>query len=439
MDWQLYRFLRLEYVVFAACLGSFVFWAAYWAVHVLAVVYGKAKLHKHHVMDLEKSSMPGVSIIKPLVGVDSNLASNLATFFHLKYHKYEILFCVHDEHDSALPVVRSLIEKHPQVQTAVFVGGCRVGLNPKVNNMMPAYLAAQYDFILVSDSGLRMKENALADMMCAMKSDVAVVTQLPFTCDRHGFAANLEKVYFGTAHARIYLFAHAIGVVCSTGMSSLLRKSVLDEAGGMQAFGRYIAEDYFFAANAKSRGWKCALSSQPALQNSGDCSVIAFQNRLSRWARLRIAMLPCTAFLEPFQECVVLGIIASLATNNLFEWNPVVFFGAHTLTWLLFDYVLLNIIQDSCLTCGKLDLLVAWFYRELTAPFVFLRAILNQDIHWRTATFRLNWGGVAEMFFVTELCDLLWHLTLQLPGCLFCASNVITVHTWIRRRVSTVQ
>ncbi|KHJ44904.1 hypothetical protein D918_04715 [Trichuris suis] len=157
MDLQLYRFLRLEYVVFCACVICFLFWAGYWSVHILAIVYGKAKLHKRRVLDLEKNPLPGVSIIKPLVGVDLNLASNLATFFHLKYPKYEILFCVHDEHDSALPVVRSLVEKHPQVQTAVFIGGCKVGLNPKVNNMMPAYLAAQYDFILISDSGLRSK------------------------------------------------------------------------------------------------------------------------------------------------------------------------------------------------------------------------------------------------------------------------------------------
>uniref|UniRef100_A0A5S6QMF7 G-protein coupled receptors family 1 profile domain-containing protein n=1 Tax=Trichuris muris TaxID=70415 RepID=A0A5S6QMF7_TRIMR len=40
-------------------------------------------------------------------------------------------------------------------------------------------------------------------------------------------------------------------------------------------------------------------------------------------------------------------------------------------------------------------------------------------------------------FFVTELCDLLWHLTLQLPG-LFCALNVIAVHSWIRRSADCI-
>merc|ERR1719370_1499505 len=80
-----------------------------------------------------------------------------------------------------------------------------------------------------------------------MTDNVGLVHQMPFTCDGAGLAATLEKVYFGTFHARIYLSSDLFGINCATGMSALMRKELLDNAGGIQAFGCYLAEDFFFA------------------------------------------------------------------------------------------------------------------------------------------------------------------------------------------------
>lgn len=56
-----------------------------------------------------------------------------------------------------------------------------------------------------------------------------------------------SQVYFGTSHPRSYISANVTGIKCVTGMSCLMRKDVLDQAGGLVAFAQYIAEDYFMA------------------------------------------------------------------------------------------------------------------------------------------------------------------------------------------------
>lgn len=233
-------------------------------------------------------------------------------------------------------------------------------------------------------------------MVSSMTEDIALVHQLPYTMDRSGFPAILEKVYFGTAHARIYLAADLLGVNCPTGMSALMRKSILDEVGGIKAFGQYLAEDFFFAKSFTDRGWSIRISNQPAMQNSSLVDVESFHNRISRWAKLRIAMLPHLIILEPLSECLLLGVIAAWSSYYLFSLDPISVFLFHVLLWFLLDFCLLSIIQQSSLPFSKTDFVIAWLFRESTALLVFFKALLYPEIHWRTGTYKLKWGGIAE-------------------------------------------
>jgi len=47
--------------------------------------------------------------------------------------------------------------------------------------------------------------------------------------------------------ARNMLSAVATGINCSTGMSSLIRKEIVEKAGGLDTFAKYLAEDFFLA------------------------------------------------------------------------------------------------------------------------------------------------------------------------------------------------
>ncbi|KAJ7414718.1 hypothetical protein BTVI_40416 [Pitangus sulphuratus] len=249
------------------------------------------------------SKLPGVSLLKPLKGVDPNLINNLETFFELDYPKV-----YHD--DPAIDVCKKLLGKYPNVDARLFIGGKKVGINPKINNLMPGYEVAKYDLIWICDSGIRVTPDTLTDMANQMTEKVGLVHGLPYVADRQGFAATLEQVYFGTSHPRSYISANLTGFKCVTGMSCLMRKDVLDQAGGLIAFAQYIAEDYFMAKAIADRGWKFAMATQVAMQNSGSYSISQFQSRMIRQERRASAKPMCQL------ELMAISYAANLWVNG---------------------------------------------------------------------------------------------------------------------------
>ncbi|KAK6967262.1 ceramide glucosyltransferase-B [Biomphalaria glabrata] len=377
--------------VFAAAI--FVGWIVSWIIHIISILFGLHHLYKKLDPVIPEEELPGVSILKPLTGVDINLKSNLETFFTQKYPKYELLFSVQDDNDPAILVVKSLIDSYPKVDAKLFIGLKVVGPNGKINNMVRSYEAAKYDNIVISDTSIKMTPSTLYEMVHCLKPHVGLVLQMPYCATRKGFGAIYQQVYFGTMQARNCLSANAVNINCSTGMSSLLRRDVLDKAGGLAEFGKYLAEDFFIAEAIRSQGYKVVLSTTPALQNSGNSSITDFHSRLIRWSQLRISMVPTLIVLEPVGESVLLGVFVSWAAMTLFDVSPLGFFMGHFLVWFLSDYILFRIVENGPLPFSKFEFLVAWLMRELLSPYIILSAHLQNHVVWRNQKYKLHWGG----------------------------------------------
>lgn len=141
-----------------------------------------------------------------------------------------------------------------------------------------------------------------------------------------------------------------------------MRKSVIDEAGGLRAFGCYLAEDFFLAKAVTDRGWRIRISHQPAWQNCGACHIPSFQKRVTRWAKLRIAMVPTTIIFEPMSECMMLGALAAWANYWLFAWDPLGIYLLHILVWFILDYILLKTVQVSEPQCEIFKIFIIYYF-----------------------------------------------------------------------------
>lgn len=73
---------------------------------------------------MPEASVPGVTIIRPLCGLDNNMFNTLESMMRLDYPNYEVIFALQDDNDEALPVVRMVMDKNPDVDARVIISEC---------------------------------------------------------------------------------------------------------------------------------------------------------------------------------------------------------------------------------------------------------------------------------------------------------------------------
>lgn len=109
-----HRSARLAY-----CVGQVT--AALTRTHISRSRYAGKSLPSR-LDSLIGTTAPGVTIIRPICGLDNNLYNALEAAMKLDYPNYEIIFALQDEHDEALPVVRLIMEKYSAVDAKIIIG-----------------------------------------------------------------------------------------------------------------------------------------------------------------------------------------------------------------------------------------------------------------------------------------------------------------------------
>src|SRR6202020_131235 len=70
-------------------------------------------------LEAPTSYAPPVSNLKPIRGLDPDAYENFASFCRQDYPEYEIVFCVGDASEPALPTIQRLIRDFPECQIRV--------------------------------------------------------------------------------------------------------------------------------------------------------------------------------------------------------------------------------------------------------------------------------------------------------------------------------
>jgi ceramide glucosyltransferase len=274
---------------------------------------------------LGRGALPGMSVLKPLCGLDDGLEENLASFAALDYPAFEIVLGVASPRDPAWAVALAATRRWPGRFRAVVQRG-EPGLNPKVNQLVTLAREARHDVLVVSDSNVRVEPGYLAEI-AALLDDPAVglVTHAIAGVGERSLGSLFDHLHLAGSISPGVVAAQRLGghdIV--VGKSMAFRRADLASMGGFEAVKDVLAEDYVMGRSVSAvLGKRVAVARHPIQNVSERRTVSAFASRYKRWSVLQrqcAGLLPyaALALLNPVLLAALGFAVAPSGTAALF-------------------------------------------------------------------------------------------------------------------------
>jgi ceramide glucosyltransferase len=336
------------------------------------------------------SFAPPVSILKPLKGTDPEMFENFRSHCLQHYPEYEIIFAISDLNDPAIEVVKRLQSDFPQIPILLVVCDKDLGANTKVSNIVQVLTHARYEYLIVSDSDIRVERDYLLRVLAPFEDPgTGLVTCLYRGMASSTLGSRLESLSISTDFAPGVLAARQLegGIRFGLGSTLAFRRRALDTMGGFEAIVDYLADDYELGARLTARGLKGKLSEVVVETFLPAYSFHEFVEHQLRWNRTIRASRPWGYIGLLFTFVFPWSLLALLcARGATWAWEV---FSAAVLARTLCAIVIGRLVLKDPQVTGSLWLLPL---RDLIAFFLWLASFAGKSITWRGQRFHLEDG-----------------------------------------------
>ena len=264
---------------------------------------------------------PLITILKPLRGLEYELAENLQAFVDLKGPAYEVLFGIAEPTDPAVAIVEDLITKHPEAPLRLIMTVAESGRNPKMVNLQGLEPHIRGELVLISDANTRPQPESLQRLAVVFQDPQVGYGCAPFFV-RHAqtLGSQLRALHIGSQ-----LVSWIGGIYCLTGVAPIMgkwmvfRRQALLDVGGFAELSHYLAADGLTGQLLRPYDWKGVIIPDLMEISLNHWTLADAWRQLSRWARL-------------MRSLFLLGPL------NLLAWNGT-FWGLLGLLWIVFGSV----------------------------------------------------------------------------------------------------
>jgi len=273
---------------------------------------------------------PGISVLKPLCGLDDDLEGNLASFAALDWPRYEVLLGLASEGDPAAPLALAAARRWPD-RFRVVPQRAPLGMNPKVSQLATLAAEARHDILVISDSNVRVAPAYLSEIAARLEDpEVGLVTHLIAGVGERHIGALLENLHLAGGVAPAIAAAKRIaGRDVVMGKSMALRRADLAALGGLEPVKDVLAEDYLLGlAVSRVLGKRVEIASLPIENVNRERTLSKFAARCRRWSVLQrnlvgIGPYAAQAVLNPV-FWATLGLVAARSPLGAAAWGATV-------------------------------------------------------------------------------------------------------------------
>jgi ceramide glucosyltransferase len=331
----------------------------------------------------DKGSHPGISILKPVRGLDPGFAEAIASHARQDYPKFEILFGVGEPSDPAVEAIRRLQTQFPERDIRLIHAATRAP-NVKAGVLMDLAREARYPLWVVNDGDICVPLRYLRRVTEPLRDPANGLVTCLYRAEAEGWPARFEGLGIATDFAPGVLVAPLAGVSeFGLGATLAFRAADLARAGGFAAVADYLADDFQIGRGLHALGLRCVLSEVVVTTHLFGSSWRDVWRHQVRWARtIRVSKSAGYAGLA-ITHATLWALVAAVAG----EWR------------IAAALIILRLAAGLAAGYGVLrapDAVRLWWLipaRDLAGVAVWVAGLFGRTVEWRGQKLRLDRKG----------------------------------------------
>ncbi len=337
---------------------------------------------------------PPVSILKPIRGLDPDAWENFASFCRQDYPEYEMVFCVGDREDPALPLIDRLMREFPQSRIRVLYGSGRDATNDKVAKLARLVSEAAYEHVVISDSDVRVRPDYLRAVIAPLADPkIGAVTCFYLPIEERTFIDHLQSVgMMSDFYPGIVVAWQLDGVKFALGPTIVTTRERLAAFGGYESIENRPADDLLVGRLVADQGYEVELSRYPVETVADYQSLPELVHKRLRWIVVMRHMRPWGHFGLMFTHGLPWSVAAALVASS---WAVgAAYLGAY--------FALRCTMTAMVATWGlkqrgywrRMPLIPVW---DAVAFLIWSASFARRSIRWRGADYYIRGGALVPV------------------------------------------